>query len=254
MWVDTHAHLFEYGKDSLKEIVREACDASVELIVSTATDLVTGAVVADQCINSDHIYGAVGISPFDVTDQPPDWLCTLESLLKQPRIIAIGEIGLDSTNPGYPSLEKQLPFFQTQLELAKTLNLPVVVHSRGSEKQVVKICRDIGIRRVLFHCFTGSYDAMKAVIDAGFYISFSGMITFKNAAIREIVPAVPIDRILIETDSPYLTPVPFRGKKNRPSLLTYTSEELSRLLNLSKNELQLHLEKNFYSLFFNGSL
>jgi TatD DNase family protein len=254
MWIDTHAHLYDYEPNSLNRIVEEACDASVEIILSTATDIVTAIKVTEQCQSSDHIYGAVGISPFDVTSQNSDWLSSLKCLLRKPRIIAIGEIGLDSTNPRYPPLNKQIPFFEAQLDLATKLNLPAVVHSRGSEKNVVEICRSIGIERVLFHCFTGSFDDMQAIIDAGYYLSFSGIITFKNAKIRELIPSVPIERVLIETDSPYLAPVPYRGKKNRPALLKYTAAELSELLNLESEKLQIQLEKNFNSLFFNGSL
>lgn len=254
MWIDSHAHLFEYDTDSLRNVVQDACNSSVGIIVSTATDIQTGIAVVEQCKSSDHIYGAVGISPFDVTSQATDWHSSLQHLLKEPRIIALGEIGLDSTNPRYPPLEKQLPFFEMQLELAEKLNIPVVVHSRGSEKRVVEICRGIGVKRVLFHCFTGSFNDMTAIIDAGFYISFSGIITFKNAQVREVVPSVPLERILIETDSPYLSPVPFRGERNRPALLEYTARELARLLTIKVEDLQIQLEKNFYSLFFNSSL
>ena len=254
MWIDTHAHLFDYEPDSLKKVVQEASVASVEVILSTATDIPTAIKVTEQCQCSDHIYGAVGISPFDVTSQSPDWLSSLSSLLRKPRIIALGEIGLDSTNPRYPPLNMQLPFFEAQLELAARLDLPAIVHSRGSEKKVVEICRSIGIRRVLFHCFTGSFDDMQAIVDAGYYLSFSGIITFKNAEIRAVVPSVPIERVLIETDSPYLSPVPYRGKKNRPAFLKYTAGELARLLDWESDRLQLQLEKNFTSLFFNRPL
>jgi len=254
MWIDTHAHLFDYEPDSLKKIVQEARDASVEIILSTATNIPTAITVTKQCQSSDHLYGAVGISPFDVTSQDSDWLSSLSSLLRKPRIIALGEIGLDSTNPSYPSLNEQIPFFEAQLDLANRFNLPVIVHSRGSEKKVVEICRSIGVKRVLFHCFTGSFDDMQAIIDAGYYLSFSGIITFKNAEIRAVVPSVPIERVLIETDSPYLSPVPYRGKKNCPAFLIYTAGELAKLLDWESNRLQLQLEKNFNSLFFNSSL
>jgi TatD DNase family protein len=254
MWIDSHAHLFEYEKNSLEKILLEASAASVGMVLSTATSIETGIVVADQCSSFDQIYGVIGISPFDVTNQPSNWLSSLKSLLIQPRVIALGEIGLDCSNPAYPPLKQQVPFFETQLELAQTLNIPAVVHSRGYEKEVVEICLNMGAKRVLFHCFTGTYDAMKAIVDAGFYISFSGIITFKNADVRSVVSSVPIDRIFIETDSPYLSPVPYRGKKNRPALLKYTAIELAGLLNKREEELQFQLEKNFYSLFFNGSL
>ncbi len=124
MWIDTHAHLFDYEPDSLKKVVQEASDASVEIILSTATDIPTSITVTEQCESSDHLYGAVGISPFDVTSQNSDWLSSLSSLLEKPRIIALGEIGLDSTNPRYPSLNEQLPFFEAQLDLAIRFDLP----------------------------------------------------------------------------------------------------------------------------------
>lgn len=249
MWTDTHAHLFEYQKDDLIEIVTEALEASVTSIISTGTNLTTSSIVAEQCCNTNSIYGAAGISPFDVMEQPQDWLDALKELLQKPRMIAVGEIGLDSTNPKYPPLEQQLPFFEKQLELAFNLNIPAVVHSRGSEEKVVEICRALGVKKVLFHCFTGSINTMKSVIDAGYYISFSGIITFKNAEIRKVAPQVPKERLFIETDSPYLTPSPYRGVKNRPSFLKYTGEELARLLQVTSEDLQFQLENNFRSFF-----
>lgn len=250
MWIDTHAHLFEYQKEQISELISEAASASVEIIISTGTDLQSSAIVVDQCNSFKQIYGAAGISPFDVLNQPDNWLHTLKELLKYPSIIAVGEIGLDSTNPSYPTIEHQLPFFEKQIELACSVDLPAVVHSRGYEKEVVQICRSIGAKRVLFHCFTGDYEAMKTVTDAGYYISFSGILTFKNAGIRKIVSSVPKDRMLIETDSPYLSPVPHRGTKNRPAYLKYTGEELAKLLNMKNEDIQYQLEKNFYTFFF----
>lgn len=250
MWIDTHAHLFEYTKDSIEKLLNEAAASSVEIILSTATDLQNSIIVSEQCKYSERIYGAAGISPFDVINQPDDYLDQLRNLLKRPRMIATGEIGLDCTNPVYPPLEKQIPYFESQLILARELDLPAIIHSRGCEKQAIQTCRNLGINKVVLHCFTGSYLDMKAAVDAGYYISFSGILTFKNASIREIAPHIPIDQLLIETDSPYLSPIPLRGLKNHPAYLKYTGEELARLLSITTEMLQEQLKKNFYSFFF----
>jgi TatD DNase family protein len=244
MWIDTHAHLFEYPVNQLQGILSDAEEANVSTIISTATDLQNAALVVDHCHYAPAIYGAAGISPFDVLSLPEDWKTILEEILKNPGIIAVGEIGIDSTNPRYPSLESQIPVFEAQLDIAHKLNMPAVIHSRGVEVRAVEICRNIGIQHAIFHCFTGDYQAMKKITDAGYFISFSGIITFKKAEIRQLIPSVPIEHLMIETDSPYLAPVPFRGEKNRPALVKFVGEEIARLINMDSDNLQIQLESN----------
>jgi TatD DNase family protein len=249
MWIDTHAHLYDLTSDQLDYLINETAGSSVGLIVSTATNLVSGKKVLDHCSSSPLIYGAIGISPFDFETLDNDWESVLRSMLNNKKIIAVGEIGLDSTNPKYPHLEKQIPFFEKQLNIAFSAKLPAVIHSRGIEEFTADICKQMGVRSAVFHCFTGDYTAAKKIIDLGYYISFSGIITFKNADIRTLLPRLPLDRILIETDSPYLAPVPLRGKTNTPLYIRFVGEEIARLLSVDEVDLQILLRKNFNNCF-----
>jgi TatD DNase family protein len=249
MWIDTHAHLYELTSDQLDSLINEAAGSSVGLIVSTAINITSGKKILDHCSRSSLIYGAIGISPFDIETLEDNWEVVLKSLLTEKKIIAVGEIGLDSTNPRYPLLEKQIPFFEKQLQIAIDQKLPAIIHSRGTEVLSADICRQTGVNSAVFHCFTGDYIAAKKIVDLGYYISFSGIITFKNAAIRTLLPKLPRDRILIETDSPYLAPVPLRGKTNTPLFIRFVGEEIARLLGMGEVDLQLLLEKNFFDCF-----
>ena len=249
MWIDTHAHLYELTSDQLDSLINEAAGSSVGLIVSTAINITSGKKILDHCSRSSLIYGAIGISPFDIETLEDNWEVVLKSLLKENKIIAVGEIGLDSTNPRYPLLEKQIPFFEKQLQIAIDQKLPAIIHSRGTEQLSADICRQTGVNSAVFHCFTGDYTAAKKIVDLGYYISFSGIITFKNAAIRTLLPQLPRDRILIETDSPYLAPVPLRGKTNSPLFIRFVGEEIARLLGMDETDLQLLIEKNFFDCF-----
>ncbi|MBN1575368.1 MAG: TatD family hydrolase [Chitinispirillaceae bacterium] len=249
MWIDSHAHLGDLGDHDLAATLREAAEAEVGIVVSTATDCTTAYLVAQQCDRHPMLRGAVGISPFDVIDPPATWYDDLTALLVRPKIIAVGEIGIDATNPRYPPLSLQQPMFEKQLSLARSLGLPAVIHSRGAEKRAIDICRSAGITDALFHCFTGSREALAAVIDRGYYVSLSGIITFKNSGLHDSLRDIPFDRLLIETDTPYLAPVPHRGEKNRPAWVRLVGEEIARLLGKESEELQEQLEENFRRLF-----
>ena len=251
MWIDIHAHLFDYSDESFVPLLQNAKKNNVGTIITTATDYKTSRLVIDQCARYDQLYGAVGISPFDIEDAGPDWESRLQSCIGAPRIIALGEIGLDNSNPRYPAFEKQISFFEKQLTIARDKDLPAIIHSRGAEKTVLDTCKSLGLTKVLFHCFTGERDIMEHIIDAGYYISLSGIVTFKKASFRSYVSSIPTSRLFIETDTPYLTPVPYRGKQNQPAYVRYVGEEVARLLEIDPKELQNQIEKNFSALFLN---
>jgi TatD DNase family protein len=172
-------------------------------------------------------------------------------MLQQKKVIAVGEIGIDNSNPAYPPLDKQLPVFEKQLHLAVQNNLPVIIHSRGIESQALELCIKHGVKKALFHCYTGNITALEKIVNAGFMISISGIVTFPKSNLHELLHAIPLDRIFIETDSPYLTPVPFRGKKNTPSMVRYVGEKIAGILNISPQLLQERLNENFKNLFLN---
>lgn len=252
MWIDIHAHLYEYNDQELRSLIVDAHESNVGCIVSTAVSAASATVVLHQAALFDEIFGAVGISPFDVSDLKPSWYSELSSMLRQKKIIAIGEIGIDNSNPTYPPLEKQIPVFEKQLHLAVENDLPVIIHSRGIESRALEICIEHGVKKALFHCYTGDKNTLEKIINAGFMISISGIVTFPKSNLHELLHAVSLDRIFIETDSPYLTPVPFRGKKNRPSMVRYVGEKIAEILSITPELLQKHIKENFKNLFQNN--
>jgi TatD DNase family protein len=248
MWIDCHAHLDRLPEQELDHTVSEAVAAGVTTILSTATDLSSSEIVLRQSNRFPEIYGALGISPFDTLSPPADWEQRLRSMLMNKRVIAAGEIGLDQSNPKYPALEIQLPVFEKQLQIAVECGKPAVVHSRGAERQVAEICRTVGIVRVLFHCFTGDRNTLDYILESGYFVSFSGIITF-NPAVANLVAQVPLDRLFIETDTPYLAPIPHRGKPNRPAWAAIVGETAARCRQVSPEALQSAVALNFRQLF-----
>jgi TatD DNase family protein len=250
MWTDTHAHLYDIDWPQLTPLLSAARQQGVKRIVNTAVNLHTAQRILEQAERFPQLCCCIGISPFDSLNLTPQWLQTLDHLLAtNPSIIAIGEIGLDSTNPSYPPLSVQRPLLEAQLECAVRHDLPVVLHSRGCEEQLVELCRSAGVRRALFHCFTGAIKEMRTVLDNGYFVSFSGILTFKRAELDEQARFIPLDRVFIETDTPFLAPVPHRGKSNQPAWVSLVGEHLAKLKGIEPPQLAAALECNFQSLF-----
>jgi len=249
-WIDIHAHLYNLSHNAshsvLEDTIADCVSCGVNLVINTAVSIDTAQTALEQCVQfPDHLRAAAGVSPFYVNDHQDEiWFDKLKQMISNPFIVAVGEIGLDCTNPTYPPLEKQMPFFEKQLELAIQTSNTAIVHSRGMEKQTAQICRSMGASNVIFHCFTGDREAVEYIVENGYYISISGIITYKNSHLRDLVPFIPIDKLLIETDSPYLAPTPHRGKKNSPAMLVHTAKETARLLDLEECELAEILSKN----------
>jgi len=251
MWIDTHAHLFDLNDQSLAEAINACKEAGVTAVIDTGTSLASSRVVLEQCSKQKNLFAAVGISPFDVVGLPSDWDVQIEEMIQRDRVIALGETGIDSTNPSYPDIGLQFPIFEKHLEIARQGDLPIVIHSRGSESRAVDMCRDHGVVKALFHCFTGDIRDLKKILDAGYFISFSGIITFGKSPLRDCVEYAPLDRILIETDSPYLAPVPFRGsgKKNQPAWVGLVGKRVAEIKKMEETQLARALAENFIKLF-----
>jgi TatD DNase family protein len=249
MWIDTHAHLYDLDEQSLTSSMEACRVAGVAVVLNTGTSLASSRTVLKQCSKHNKIFAAVGISPFDVVTLPDDWGVQLKEMLGKIRVIAIGETGLDSTNPTYPDIRLQLPVFENQVEIARSADLPIVIHSRGNESRAVDICVRGGVNKALFHCFTGDIPALKRVLDAGYYVSFSGIVTFSKSSLRECVEYASLDRMLIETDSPYLAPVPFRGKKNQPAWVSLVGKKVAEIKKLDEEKVAKALGENFERLF-----
>jgi TatD DNase family protein len=249
MWTDIHAHLYDYTDEQLTAECREARRCGVAAVINAATSLQTSRRVLSQCAHDICLHATVGISPFDSDNPGAEWPAVLEELAGRDRVVAMGETGLDFSNPRYPPLEKQLPVFERQLEIAAAAGLPVVVHSRGAETRVLQACRESGVRTAVFHCFTGSRADAEAIVGSGHFISFSGIVTFEKSNLADVVRSIPPDRIFVETDTPYLAPMPHRGRPNRPAWVTLVGEHVAALKGCSPAELAEKIAHSVESVF-----
>ena len=236
---DTHAHYYDerflHEGEGIHTLLDTLFAESVCGIVNVATDLENAQIVLEQAARYPHMYVAIGIHPTDGQgyEDSETTLAALLALLgdaesrRARKIVALGEIGLDYHYPDTDK-EKQALFFEEQLRLAEALELPVVIHDRDAHGDCFDaVCRHPAVRGV-FHSYSGSAEMAKDLVRRGWYISFSGVATFQNAPrVREAIAAVPMDRILIETDAPYLAPVPYRGRCNHSGLARYTAEAVA---------------------------
>ena len=233
---DTHAHLDEEAfRPDRAEVIARARQAGLERIVTIGTTAATSRDAVEIAESDPLVYAAVGIQPNYVSgEQPGDWEA-IEELARRPKVVAIGETGLDRYWDHAP-FDLQTEFFQRHIDLARRRGLPFVVHCRDAERDVVAQLRsaaDVGPLQGVMHSFSGDVETARACLELGLYISFAGMVTFKkNDALRAVAAAVPLDRLLIETDAPYLAPVPFRGKRNEPAYVEHTAECLANVRNM----------------------
>lgn len=229
MFVDTHAHL-EMLED-VEIVIKRALAHGVIRVVAISSNLESSKRTLEIARTFPQVFAAVGVHPHEALSLDKRVMEELEKLLENPKVVAIGETGLDYHYMNSPR-EVQIASFKNHIELAKRLSLPLVIHVRDAHEDVVSILKEQiseGIRGVI-HCFTGDYLTADRYIDMGFYISFSGIITFKNTdKIREAARMIPPEKLLIETDSPYLAPFPFRGKRNEPAYVVYVAEKIAEL-------------------------
>ncbi len=249
---DTHAHLTDPRLEPiLPEILNETRKAGVHGIINIAVDPETSRSALLQAGQApERMRVTVGLHPHEADRLDPETLPELKSLAGEDPVVAVGEIGLDYH---YFRSERgnQLKAFRSQLVMASELGLPVVIHSRDAESEVASILeemRDVLVGGVL-HCYTGGKKEAGRILDLGFHISFTGIVTFGDSAMNELVAFVPLERILLETDSPYLAPVPYRGKLNSPSNLPIIAEKLAALKKVSLDEL-ISVTSNNASLLF----
>lgn len=245
MLIDTHAHLnFQAFQDDLEQVLKHAQSEGVEKIINVGTDLDSSQKALEIAQKYDCCYASVGIHPHhacNTESTPACWqgrensLETLKELAQHPKVVAIGEIGLDYhpyENGGIANPQKQKELFLAQLEIARKLNLPVIFHCREAHQEMVQLIKPPA--RGVFHCFSGDEEFLRRILKLGFYIGFDGNLTFKNAQeLQKLAQITPLEKILLETDSPYLSPEPLRGLRNEPKNVRVTAEFLSRLKGLS---------------------
>lgn len=235
---DTHSHYADSAFDEDRDtLLAELPGRGVRLIMLASSGLEDSQFNSELSQKYDYVYAAAGVHPECVNETPEDYTDTVREIIaSNPKIKAVGEIGLDYHYDGFDR-EKQLRFFRAQLELASELDLPVIVHSRDATEDTVNILKEYRPRGVV-HCFSGSAETAQEIIKLGMYIGFTGVLTFKNAkkALRAL-EAVPMDRLLMETDCPYMAPVPFRGKRCDSSMIVHTAEKAAEIKGLPVQEL-----------------
>lgn len=239
MLIDTHAHLnSEKFLDAIDETVARAHQAGIERIVVVGFDRETNRDAIKLADQYENIFAVVGWHPVDAIDFTEEDLQEIERLAGHEKVVAIGEMGLDYYWDKSPK-EIQDEVFRKQIRLAKQLELPIVVHNRDATEDLMRILDEEGASEVggIMHCFSGSVETAMKCIDMNFYISFAGPVTFKNAKQpKEVALNVPLDRILIETDCPYLAPHPHRGKQNEPAYVSLVAEEIATIKGLTYEE------------------
>lgn len=252
MLFDTHAHLnADQYKEDLIEVMERAKEAGVSNIVVVGFDTLTIKRAMELAEEHDFIYACVGWHPVDAIDMTDDDLKWIEELASHPKVVAIGEMGLDYHWDKSPH-EVQKEVFRKQIRLAKKVKLPIVIHNRDATADIVEILREEGAAEVggIMHCFSGSVEIAKECLDMNFYISLGGPVTFKNAKKpKEVALEIPLDKLLIETDCPYLTPHPYRGQRNEPSYVKLVAEQIAEIRGLTFEEIARATSDNAKKLF-----
>jgi TatD DNase family protein len=251
MFVDSHCHLaFPELSGDLPGVLARMRSAGVEAALSVCTTLPEFPAVLASAADHDNVYASVGVHP-DSTGTPEPSVEALVDLARHAKVVAIGETGLDYYRLPEP-LDWQRERFRVHIRAARACRKPLIIHTRSAAADTLRIMREEGAAEVggVMHCFTESEEVARHALDLGFYISFSGIVTFKSA--RELQAAaamVPLDRLLIETDSPYLAPVPHRGKSNEPAFVPHVAAKLAELRNVGADAIGSATTENFYRLF-----
>ncbi len=252
--IDSHAHI--QGKEYAGEtaaVMQRAREAGVEqiIVVGGAGEMSSNAAAITLAESSACLYATVGMHPHDAKDVGVEEFRQLKALTSHPKVVAVGEAGLDYYYHHSPR-EVQRKVFTEFVHMACESALPLVVHERDAAQDAAEILRAEGAGNVrgVIHCFTGDYAAARSYLDLGFYLSFTGIVTFKNAdPLRDVVSKVPLERMFVETDSPYLTPVPHRGKRNEPAYLTLVAATVARVKAITLEQVALTTTRNVRELF-----
>ncbi|MEW5553014.1 TatD family hydrolase [Peribacillus frigoritolerans] len=252
MLFDTHVHVnAEQFNEDLEDVIERAKEAGVDNMVVVGFDRPTIIRAMELIETYDFMYAAVGWHPVDAIDMTEDDLQWIEELSIHPKVVAIGEMGLDYHWDKSPK-DVQMEVFRKQIRLAKKVGLPIIIHNREATADIVNILKEEEASRVggIMHCFSGSAETALECINMNFYISLGGPVTFKNAKKpKEVAAAVPLDRLLIETDCPYLAPHPYRGKRNEPSYVKLVAEQIAEIKQLTIEEVSQATTENAKKLF-----
>ncbi|GAM16398.1 TatD family hydrolase [Mesobacillus selenatarsenatis] len=252
MLFDTHVHLnAEQFNEDLQEVIERAIAEGVTNMVVVGFDEITIKKALELAESYDFLYASVGWHPVDAIDMTQDHLDWLKELAGHPKVVALGEMGLDYYWDKSPK-DIQKEVFRKQIRLAKEVNLPIIIHNRDATADIVEILKEENAQEVggIMHCFSGSVETALECIEMNFLISLGGPVTFKNAKKpKEVAEAIPLDRLLVETDCPYLTPHPYRGKRNEPAYVKLVAQQVAELKGLTLEEVAEETAKNAKKLF-----
>ena len=256
--IDSHAHLFdEQFKIDLFEVILRAKESKIDKIILPATTIETSKISLDLNLKYNFLIPTVGIHPHEVKDVTLNDLIEIDNLAKNKNVVAIGEIGIDYFYDFAPK-DKQIEIFESQIKIAIKNNLPIIVHTRDSISESISIVEEIISRnpdwrknsfRGVFHCFTGDKPQAEKLFSLGFLIGIGGMVTFKNSSMANLISEIGIANVILETDSPYLTPVPLRGKRNEPANVNLVANKISEILKIDINEVERITDHNSEKLF-----
>lgn len=247
MFTDSHCHIYDEYYENIEEIITLAKDNKVNRFINNGCDSKTNIEVIDKIAKYENMYGAIGIHPEYVDNYTVEDINFIKDNLNNNKIIAIGEIGLDYYYTK-ENKEKQKELFEKQLKLAEDNNIPVIIHSRDATLDTINTLKKYKVRG-LIHSFSGSLETAKEYIKMGYLIGINGVITFKNANIKDVIKEIPLEYLVLETDSPYLTPVPYRGKQNNPSHILDIAKFVFELKNISLEELSKITNDNLKRIF-----
>lgn len=250
MFIDTHSHLnFPDFNEDYRDVIERAKSVGITAILNVGANLPTSKRAIDLAQKENLCYATVGVHPTNTNDLKTEDYLALEDLAKRKKVVAIGEIGLDYFHHQVPR-KIQKESFKQQILIAERLELPVIIHNRDANQDSLAILGETRMKRGVMHCFSGDSDFAREVLSLGFYISFTGNLTYKrNEFLREVAREIPLERMLLETDCPYLSPQTKRGMRNEPSFLIYAAEELARIKGISLENLGEITTKNAKNLF-----
>lgn len=253
MLIDTHTHLDDARYDGDRDaMINRARQAGVERFVTIGCDLATSRAAVALADQHQFVYASIGVHPHEVKHISEGWYDEFRRLARNNKVVAYGEIGLDY-HYNHSSPKDQRERFREQIQLARELHLPIIIHTREAQDDTITILKEEKAAEVggVFHCFSGDAWLAQDALEMGFYLSFSGILTFQNATmLRDIAKHTPLDRLLVETDCPYLTPVPHRGKRNEPAYVAHVAKQLAAIHpELSPEEIEQHTTENAKRLF-----
>ena len=248
MLIDSHCHLLSSEYDDVKKAINDAFKSGVDKIIVNGYDLKSSIEAVELSKEYENLYVAIGIGPENIDSITDEDIKSIKALVNNKKVVAIGEIGLDYYWTK-ENKERQIYVFEEMLKIAKESNLPVIVHNRDATKDIYELLKEYNVKGII-HCFSGSVETAKEFIKLGFLIGIGGVVTFKNAKhLKEVVQNIPLSCISLETDSPYLTPEPFRGKKNNPAYLTYIVKKIAELKGINEEEVRKVTSCNVISKF-----